>query len=382
MGLPSPPFAVAGAAPGAPPATIVAIPAREEAASIGATLRALGAQVGEDGQPWQAFGVLLLVNNCAGGTAARAREAAPGGLRLWTEEVTLPPEEANVVGARRAALDRAAALAGEGGVIVSTDADTRADPAWLWSLLAPLRAGADAAAGRILLDREGADLPAEVRRTQRLDDLYRMAASELGARLDPDPADPWPRHWQHFGASLALSVRAYRAVGGVPAVPCLEDLALVQALRRADLTLRHTPAARVYTSPRLSGRVTVGLSTQLSEWRRGPAAWQVPGGAEVAALACAEAALRAAYAGQGRGNLARLWRTQAGPLQAALRAPTFGLALEAAHAARVAGDWTAVYPPVPVAQALAEVRDRLGQPAGGWVSPQIDQPLRAKASSR
>lgn len=357
---------------------VVAIPARDEAQGIGATLQALAAQVTADGQPLRDFGVLLLVNNCDGGTAARARQAAPPGLRLWTEEVTLPPQEANVVGARRRALDRAAELAGKDGVIVSTDADTRAEPGWLWSLLTALWAGADAAAGRILLDGDGAGLCPEVRQTQRLDDAYRQAACELTARLNPDPGDPWPRHWQHFGANLALSVRAYRAVGGVPQVACLEDLALVRELRRADLTVRHTPAARVSTSARLRGRVSVGLSTQLGEWRSGPAAWHVPGGAEVAALARAEWALRTARLNGWHADLPRLWHTPAAPLSAALGAPTLGQALEAAHAAREAGGWAAAFPPVPVAQALAEVRALLGQDGG----PATAQPARMNVSSR
>ncbi|CAM3634236.1 Glycosyltransferase 2-like domain-containing protein [Deinococcus saxicola] len=360
------------------PPTVVAIPARDEAEGIGATLRALDAQVDRDGQPFQNFGVLLLVNNCGGGTAARATQAAPQGLKMRIEEVVLPPGEANVVGARRRALDRAAELAGAGGVIVSTDADTRAAPDWLWALLQPILAGADAAAGRILLGGDVATLDEEVRRTHHLDDLYRLAACQLGARLNPDPTDPWPRHWQHFGANLALSVRAYRAVGGVPQVPCLEDLALVRELRRADLTVRHTPDARVYTSARLSGRVAVGLSTQLAEWRRGPQVWHVPGGAEIAALARAEAGLRAAYPGGWQPHLSHLWRSDAGSLRAALHAPTLGLALEAAHAAREAGDWSARYPPVPVGQALDEVRGLLEQAA----APVLYGPLRVNTSSR
>ncbi len=377
MPLPRHPFWPVASGSGLPP-IVVAIPARDEAEGIGATLRALGAQVDKDGQPFQNFSVLLLVNNCGGGTAARAMQAAPQGLKLQIEEVVLPPGEANVVGARRRALNRAAELAGNGGVIVSTDADTRAAPDWLWALLQPILAGADAAAGRLLLGGDVAALDEEVRRTHHFDDLYRLAACQLGARLNPDPADPWPRHWQHFGANLALSVRAYRAVGGVPQVPCLEDLALVRELRRADLTLRHTPDARVYTSARLSGRVTVGLSTQLAEWRRGPQVWLVPGGAEIAALAYAEAGLRAAHPGGWHPHLPYLWRSEAGLLRAALDTPTLGQALEAAHAAREAGDWSAQYPPVPVGQALDEVRDLLDQTA----APAFSGPLRVNMSSR
>lgn len=343
-------------------AVVVAIPARDEAAGIARTLRALGEQVDLVGAPLRGFTVLVLANNCRDDTARRAREAAPPGLRVQVTETILPPERAGVVAARRLALDHAAALAGEGGVIVSTDADTRPAPQWLGALLRALVGGADAAAGRILLEAaQRAALPLAARRTHLLDSAYRQAVAEVHARVDPVPHDPWPRHWQHFGASLALSVQAYRAVGGVPDVPCLEDVALVGALRRADLRVRHTPQARAWTSARLSGRVPVGLSTQLAQWAQAGGGWTVPGAAETLALARAEAALRRAWeAGGPRRSLPELWLTGSPELGAALAAPTFGLALEAAHRAREAGGaWHAAHPPVTVTRALAELRSAL-----------------------
>jgi len=45
--------------------------------------------------------------------------------------------------------------------------------------------------------------------------------AELEGWLDPDPADPLPRHHQHFGASLAVTVDAYRRAGGLPSMPGL-----------------------------------------------------------------------------------------------------------------------------------------------------------------
>lgn len=337
---------------------VVAVPARDEGAGVVATLRALAAQ--EGAPPFQ---TLLLVNNSRDDTAAQARAFARQvpGFCLQVEEVTLPPREANVVGARRAALDWAAALAGPGGIIVSTDADTQAAPDWLAALVQPLCANraVQASAGRILLQAaERAKLPDPVRRTYLLDTGYRDAASRLRARVLPDPFDPAPRHWQHFGASLALRVSAYRAVGGVPQVPCLEDLALVQALARADLPLRHTSQARVYTSARLCGRVPVGLSTQLGEWARGPQHWQVPGGAEVWRLAQAEAALRRSWQARRLApELAAQWLTSEAALGAALHAPRWGLALERAHEVREAeGRWQRTFAPIPVWDALQEVR--------------------------
>ena len=105
-----------------------------------------------------------------------------------------------------------------------------------------------------------------MRRTQLRDAAYHLLCARLENLLDPAPADPWPRHHQHFGASLALTVAAYRRVGGLPEKQFLEDEALWQALRCHDLRLRHSPAVRVFTSDRQQGRVPVGLSWQLREW--------------------------------------------------------------------------------------------------------------------
>lgn len=255
-------------------------------------------------------------------------------------------------------MNLAATWAGEDGVVVSTDADTVAEQDWLAHLLAPLAQGADAACGRILLDaQERARLGVAARRTHLYDAAYHLAAANLSARLDPLAHDPAPRHAQHFGANLALTVRAYRAVGGIPDVSALEDVALIHALLRADLRVCHTPRARVRTSARLGGRVEVGLSSQLREWDVSGAAWRVPGGDEVAALARAQAAFRSAYRGVDVPELAALWLTPRRALGHALSAPTEGGGLELAHAARwAAGLWPVRYPPYPVEQALWSVR--------------------------
>ena len=347
-----------------PGPVVVAVPARDEAANIAQTVRSLCAQIGAYGQPLPGVQVLIVANNCRDDTARQARRQAPPGANIEVIEVELAPAQANVVGARRLALDLAAERAGPGGTIVSTDADTVPEPDWLWQLCAPVSAGADAAAGRIVLSPgSAAALPGNVRRTHRLDTAYRLAAEALTDRLNPQPHDPWPRHHQHFGACLALSVRAYRAVGGVPPVSALEDVALVRALRQRDLRLRHTPHARVYTSARTTGRVDLGLSTQLLEWRCGPEHWTVPGGAEIAALAQAEAAFRKAWHGGARQHLPELWRAAPTALNAALSEPTLGLGLEAAHTARIIqGDWQRHFAPVPLPQAWQEVRVLLERP--------------------
>ncbi|MBT2558655.1 glycosyltransferase [Hymenobacter sp. ISL-91] len=254
-------------------ATVI-IPAKDEADSLAATLAALAAQTNEQGQPLPPgfFEVLVLANNCTDHTAAvvQAFAATHPTLALHVAELTLPPAEAHVGRARRLLMDEAAyrlELAGQPrAAIISTDADTRVAPDWLAATFRELALGVDAVAGRILMEESRRTCP--VRRCQLQDATYQLLRVQLETQLDPQPHDPWPRHHQHFGASLAVTVAAYRQVGGLPVVPYLEDEALYQTLLRHDLQVRHSPAVRVFTSGRQQGRVAVGLSWQLREWAR------------------------------------------------------------------------------------------------------------------
>ncbi|WP_345052617.1 glycosyltransferase [Hymenobacter glaciei] len=254
----------------------VIIPAKDEATNLAATLAALDAQTTSTGHslPAGSYEVIVLANNCLDDTAALVRRQAQRFPRLvlHVAELCLPNEHAHVGRARRLLMDEACArlecVGQPAGIIASTDADTRVAPTWLAAIQAETAAGADAVGGRILteaaeLDQEG--LPA-LQRLQSRDAAYRLLCARLEDLLDPTAADPWPRHHQHFGASLAISARAYRRVGGLPAVRFLEDEALWQQLRRHDLALRHSPHVQVLTSARRDGRVEVGLSWQLREW--------------------------------------------------------------------------------------------------------------------
>ena len=252
----------------------VIIPAKDEAATLPATLAALAAQTTLGGQalPAGMLEVIVLANNCQDRTAAAVRQAAHRhpGLAVHVAEVYLPPTHAHVGRARRLLLDEAAhrleGTLGPTGVLLSTDADTLVAPTWLAATLREIEAGAEAVGGRILTQAAVSAAFCPVRRIQLGDAAYRVLLCQLEDRLDPRPADRWPCHHQHYGASLALTVRAYRRVGGLPAVPFLEDEALWQLLLRHDLPVRHSPHVRVYTSARRCGRVEVGLSWQLREW--------------------------------------------------------------------------------------------------------------------
>jgi hypothetical protein len=266
----------------------VIIPAKDEAHNLPATLAALAAQTELNGAPLPTgcLEVIVLANNCLDGTAAVVRQVAAcySALALHVAELQLPKDLAHVGQARRLLMDAAArrleATAGPQGLILSTDADTLAAPDWLAACRAEVAAGAVAVGGRILTRPEAPESaessiseagcleasPLAVRRTQLRDATYYLLRNQLECLLDPCPTDPWPRHHQHFGASLALTVAAYRQVGGLPVVRYLEDEALWRALCRHDLPVRHSPRVRVTTSARQQGRVEVGLSWQLREW--------------------------------------------------------------------------------------------------------------------
>ncbi|RSK40061.1 glycosyltransferase [Hymenobacter perfusus] len=331
----------------------VIIPAKDEAPGLPATLAALAAQVDARGRPLPAgyFEVLLLVNNSQDATAqvARAFAARHPQLALHVAEIQLPSSEAHVGRARRLLMDaalRRLELAGQpGAFIASTDADTQVAPDWLAATATELAADADAVGGRILMADANPACP--VRRCQLRDATYQLLRAHLEALLDPVAHDPWPRHHQHFGASLAVTAAAYRAVGGLPVVPHLEDEALYQLLLLHDLRVRHSPAVRVFTSSRQQGRVEVGLSWQLREWASlgrqeplvpHPAAWA--------------AELRA------RRELRKTWQATDSRLPHMSPAQTFeGFWRQIQPSLRAAEEKK--YPAIPLREAITELRQLL-----------------------
>ncbi len=255
---------------------VVILPARNEEASLGASLDALAAQVDLDGSPLQheSYEILLLLNNCTDQTACVAEGWKRTNLevRLHVAERTFARKDAFIGTARRMLMDTAwRRLQGRTDVcaILSTDSDTLVRRDWVAQNLAALRAGADAVGGVIALkEGELKLLPPGARRAYLRDRRYQRLTAELEARLDPQEGDPWPRHLEHFGASLACTPEIYARAGGMPAVTSLEDVAFVGALRQIGAKLRHHPEVKVYTSSRMKGRVEVGLSGQLSIWQQ------------------------------------------------------------------------------------------------------------------
>lgn len=374
--------------------TVVVVPARNEAQGLGQTLLSLEQQRQLSGAPFdpRAFEVLLLVNNSNDGSAdlARAFAAEHPTLALHTAEVQLPAPEAHIGHVRRLLMDAACqrlgsagsacGTPGSGGVVASTDGDTVVDRHWLAHTEAEFAAGADAVGGRIDLDPLVA-LPASMLRRHRYDLAYRLAVARLEDLLDPDPADPWPRHHQHFCASLAVKRQAYLQVGGVPAVRYLEDEALVAALRAADLRIRHSPRVRVRTSSRCEGRVEVGLSWQLRQWSTesgAAASMLVDAPAELASRLRARRHLRVAWRSRNSSAL----HFAANGIAHTLALPAAWLIRQAEGAKSFGGLWATVLahaaepPKLPVGAALDQLRRQLRRQG------EVDAPVRSNTSSR
>jgi len=390
---------VSAAVPAACEAVVI-IPARDEREALPAALTALAGQVDRAGRPLdrQRFEIIVLANNCADDTAAVARLAATcyPGLALHVVDLDLPEPHAHVGVARRLLMDEAArrlrlTRRGVRGVIASTDADTRVAPDWLAATLAEVERGADAVGGRIVVDPGDVARWGEVTRAWHLRDVgYRSLASELDWHVDPTPFDPWPRHFQHFGPSIAVTVAAYERAGRLPVVASLEDVGLYRALYRVDARFRHSPAVRVVTSGREAGRTGFGFAVQLGVWagmggRHEPFTVMSP--AALIATAAARRRLRHAWLARRDGS-ARLPGPELERLATdlcvtpreltAMLEPSspFGAILERVETLRAAsGSWAERWPPIEIGAAIAELRTRLAP---------LRQPslARSNASSR
>jgi hypothetical protein len=364
----------------------VVIPVRNERQRLPAALAALCRQRDSDSRSLDPtrYEVLVLVNNASDGSADVARRFAARypSLALRVVEVTLPPDEAHVGRARRLLMDEACrrldSLGRPRGVIASTDGDSRVAPDWLAATQRAVAAGADAVGGRIRIDLDEMEaLTPDARAYYLLDTGYRLLVAEYEAYLAPDPDDPWPRHFQHFGGSLAVTAETYRLAGGLPAKPWLEDVAFVRALRRVDARLRHDPAVQVVTSARSAGRIEVGLSAQLGIWvsmaETDTPILVEPAGA-VAARSLATRRLRELWRHRQAGHRLPVHRDRVAPLAAELgicpgwlwerlvEPAPFGVLLEQVQARRAAaGLWAARWPRADIRLVVPELRQRLSR---------------------
>jgi hypothetical protein len=359
----------------------IIVPVRNEAENLEATLTALAYQTDLQGQPFnpKRYEIILLANNCCDDSAAIAQRFAEQhpALALHVVEITLPRTQAYIGRVRKILMDEAycrlTMLGRRHGVIASTDGDTQVAPTWIAANLYEIACGVDAVGGRILTEHAGRHALDPITRSYYLREVgYRYLVAELETYLDNDPYDPWPRHYQHFGASLAVTAQMYEQAGGLPPVRTPEDVAFYRALVRANVRFRHSPLVRVRTSARKIGRTNLGLANQLSEWAAMGSQNQP---FLVESAAAIETRLR------GRHGLRMLWwrflngyqptfkditplandlEVAAGWLMQELMLPhTFGLLIERIEQHQQAGDWIKRWPLVDIKQAISDLRLRL-----------------------
>lgn len=233
---------------------VVAIPVRDEANRIGGCLRAL---VRQSIPPDY---VVLLLNNCTDSTAEVVRAMPEARHRLHLVECVLEGPSASAGVARGLAMQHAASLM-EDGVILTTDADAEVPADWVEANLQALRQGADAVCGRAVIDPiEALLIPRHLHQDDAREVAYGRLLDEMESTILPDPVDPWPRHREDSGASIAITAAMFRRVGGVPPLPSGEDRALIRTMRMMDARVRHHPAISVVVSGRIEGRAQGGMA--------------------------------------------------------------------------------------------------------------------------
>jgi hypothetical protein len=208
------------------------------------------------------YGIVLLLNNCLDDTSSIVRRLiADFSIPISVIDIELSPKMANSGFARRIAMQKAAALANRGAILLTTDADGRVPSDWIDRNLAVTRTGVEVVAGRAELDPiDAQQIPATLHENDAQECFYGRLIDEIDALLDPTPADPWPRHTENSGASLAVTLAAYRRAGGIPAVSPGEDRAFVEALKRTDARIRHAEGISVIVSGRIFGRAIGGMA--------------------------------------------------------------------------------------------------------------------------
>lgn len=248
---------------------IVVVPARNEEALLPKLLRALARQtiLTRLDEPLEIVVVLNNTDDGSGPIAGRTVAGLPR-LRLTLLDVRFRPEQAHVGSARNLAMDIGSGrLADRAGVILTTDADAVPADDWIEANLRAIAAGADIVGGRIVGDPEEEErLGPEFLRRARTHASYAALRDQLAAMIDPLDHDPWPRHYDHTGASLAVRNDVYRRVGGLDPLPFREDLGFVAKVQAAGFRLIHPCDVSVTVSARTVGRAKGGMAECLRTW--------------------------------------------------------------------------------------------------------------------
>ncbi|MGB3138060.1 MAG: glycosyltransferase [Nodosilinea sp.] len=361
----------------------VVVPVRDEAEALPKALLALANQVDFEGcrLDFKNYEVIVLANNCVDQSAAIAHRFARQHprMQLHVVERTLPERDAYIGRVRQLLMDEAyQRLKGLGpcqSIIASTDGDSQVDQRWIAAILHEVERGADAVGGRIIIDpAERAALDQATRAAYLRYVGYQYLVRQLEDRLDPDPFDQAPRHYQFFGANFAVTCQMYAQAGGMPPVYSSEDVAFHDAVVRKGAKVRHSFLMRVTTSARHQGRASMGLADRLSQFQmlgQQQQAFLVESAAETEASLLARRHLRRYWLRSTSGwpssprlrRLAGQWAVPIADLQQAMeQSLTVGeLFQRMDRCQQAAGLWQQRWPKVPIEVAIADLRLRLNQ---------------------
>jgi Glycosyl transferase family 2 len=233
---------------------VAAVPVKNEEVQIGVCLQSLCDQTRKLDR------LVLLLNNCTDTTADICRQFQDRFHGIEIYEVTLRSPRASAGEARRRALELARSGARE-TIILTTDADAILPSTWVEQNMRDIAAGADAVCGMAEIHAcDAAIIPYTLHEDDQRETFLLSILDEIVSLLAPDKFDPWPRHQQQSGASIAVRSSVLDFAGGLPRVASGEDRALIDALRLIDARIRHAPDILVRVSGRLEGRAAGGMA--------------------------------------------------------------------------------------------------------------------------
>ncbi len=243
-----------------------------------------------------AGGIVFLVNNTRDRTYERAwRFLSFHRIPHCIVDVQFAPADAHAGMARCLALECAAALTETDGMMLTTDADSRADRDWVAGTIRTIGQGCDLVCGLIEAEPDEVGLlPAPMRARIALEQEYARLVLVLNGFIDVAEADRSPHQASACGASLGFRRNLYVDVGGMPAIPCGEDRAFVAAAIAGDWRVRYSSAVKVTTSCRIDGRAAGGMAQTLARRAANPEA-ECDDSLELASTALFRARARTAF---------------------------------------------------------------------------------------